>query len=426
MKRIRLVSLAAVFALNQISTASAVAADASPPPFSAEQLEQIVAPVALYPDSLLAQIFMASTYPLEVVEAARWTKANANVEGDALADAMEKQDWDPSVKSLAAFPQVLTMMDEKLDWTQQLGDAFLAQQKDVMDAVQRLRTRAHAEGNLESSSEQKVIVETQPQTQTTVIKVEPANPQVVYVPAYNPTVVYGTWPYPAYPPYAYYPPGYVASSALWFGAGMVAGAALWGNCNWGYGDIDVNVNHYNNFNRTDISNTKWEHKAEHRKGVQYRDQATQGRYGREGQPGVNSREQFRGRAEQGRRDLARGGADEYRRDGGRQGPSGSDMGRDRPAAGSRDSRPADRAAQAPRRDASGADRWSSRGSSSDAFQGMGNAGQTRRESSRGYSSRQSAASRGYGGYGGGGYGGRRGGSFGGGGRGGGGRGGGRR
>ncbi len=177
--------------------------------FKPEEIEQLVAPIALYPDSLVSQILMASTYPLEVVQADRWAKANKTLKGDALTKALEAQSWDPSVKSLVNFPQVLAMMSEKLDVTQKLGDAFLAQQKDVMDAIQRLRAKAQAQGNLKTTKEQTVIVE-QParkprsssnRAQTTVIKIEPTNPQVVYVPTYNPTVVYGAWPYPAYPPY---------------------------------------------------------------------------------------------------------------------------------------------------------------------------------------------------------------------------------
>jgi hypothetical protein len=170
--------------------------------FKTEEIEQLVAPIALYPDELVSQILMASTYPLEVVQADRWAKANKTLKGDALTKALEAQSWDPSVKSLVNFPQVLAMMSEKLDVTQKLGDAFLAQQKDVMDAIQRLRAKAQAQGNLKTTKEQTVIVE-QPAAQTTVIKIEPANPQVVYVPTYNPTVVYGAWPYPAYPPYTY-------------------------------------------------------------------------------------------------------------------------------------------------------------------------------------------------------------------------------
>src|SRR5262245_21415359 len=190
----------AVFALAPALQAQE---EPAPPPLKPEELEALVAPIALYPDSLLAQMFMASTYPMEVVEAARWAKANPKVTGDALEKAMQQQSWDASVKSLTAFPQVLTMMDEKLDWTQKLGDAFLAQQKDVMDAVQRLRAKAQAKGNLETNKEQKVVVQQDPTSQTTVIQIEPADPQVVYVPSYNPTTVYGGWP-PSYPPpYSY-------------------------------------------------------------------------------------------------------------------------------------------------------------------------------------------------------------------------------
>ena len=164
------------------------------PTFKQEELDQMLAPIALYPDSLLTQILMASTYPLEVVQAERWAKQNKDMKGDALAKALEAQPWDPSVKSLVNFPQVLTMMSEKLDWTQKVGDAFLAQQKDVMATVQKLRAKAEAAGNLKTTKEQVVKVEKE------IIIIEPASPQVIYVPTYNPTVVYGAWPYPAYPP----------------------------------------------------------------------------------------------------------------------------------------------------------------------------------------------------------------------------------
>src|SRR5688500_8180573 len=210
------------------------------PTFAPEELEQIVAPIALYPDSLLAQVFMASTYPLEVVEAARFAKENPALKDKALDEALQGKAWDASVKSLVSFPQVLTMMDEKLDWTQKLGDAFLAQQKAVMDTIQSLRAKAQAAGNLKTTKEQTVIVEQK------IIKIEPASPQVIYVPAYNPTVVYGAWPYPAYPPYYYYPPGYVATAtAFSFMAGAAVGAAwgyAWGNCDYHGGNVKY---HYN-------------------------------------------------------------------------------------------------------------------------------------------------------------------------------------
>ena len=199
---------------------------------------------------------MASTYPLAIVEAARWSKAHPDVKGDAVAKAVEKEDWDPSVKSLVAFPDVLTMMDQKIDWTQKLGDAFLAQQEEVMDAVQRLRARAKDQGNLKSSKEQ--IVKTEPAPagapNPTTIIIEQADPEVVYVPTYNPTVVYGAWPYPAYPPYYYYPPYYAGGAFFSFSMGVIVGGAIWGNCSWGGSDIDIDVNRYNDFNRNEINN----------------------------------------------------------------------------------------------------------------------------------------------------------------------------
>jgi hypothetical protein len=298
-------------------------------PFKPEELDQLVAPIALYPDPLVAQILMASTYPLEIVQAARFAAANANLKGDQLDEALKKQTWDDSVKSLVSFPQVLTMMNEKLDWTQNLGDAFLGSEKGVMDAIQRLRAKALAAGNLKSTPEQTVKTEPAPpppagqqvvvqQAPAQIITIQPANPQVVYVPSYNPTVVYGPWPYPAYPPYAYYPPGYVAGTAiLSFGLGMAAGAAVWGNCNWGHGDVDVDVNNYNNYtnkvNTGDIANKRaeqyqgnrgqggrgqgqgqWQHNPEHRKGAQYRDASTQQRFNKAGPGNVQSREAYRG------------------------------------------------------------------------------------------------------------------------------------
>ena len=202
------------------------------------------------------------------------------------------------------------MMNEKLDWTQKLGDAFLAQQKEVLATAQALRQKAQAQGSLKDSEEQKVV--TTQENNTTVIKIEPTNPEVVYVPTYNPTVVYGAWPYPAYPPYYYYPPGYVAGGALLgFTAGVIVGGALWGNCNWGRGDVNINVNRYNNFNRTNITNGNWNHNANHRGAVPYRDKGVAQQYGRGQNANAASREQFRGRAEAGqgvdpaRRSVAR-------------------------------------------------------------------------------------------------------------------------
>jgi Protein of unknown function (DUF3300) len=296
------------------------AAESAGQGFKPEEIDALIAPIALYPDSLLSQIFMASTYPLEVVEASRWAKQNKNLKGDALAQALEKQDWDPSVRSLVNFPDVLSNMSEKLDWTQKLGDAFLSQQKEVMDAVQRLRAKADAAGNLKTTEQQKVIVEEK------VIKIEPASPQVVYVPTYNPTVVYGAWPYPAYPPYPWYPPGYAfGRSMLAFGTGVALGAAwgyAWGGANWGRGEVDVDINRNTNFN-TNINREQakqnlqargqreggsFQHDPSHRKGVGYRDDATAQKFNRGSDAqAAKAREDFRGRAEGGRQELAREG-----------------------------------------------------------------------------------------------------------------------
>ncbi|MGA2403952.1 MAG: DUF3300 domain-containing protein, partial [Syntrophobacteraceae bacterium] len=157
------------------------------PTFSPQELDQALAPIALYPDSLLAQVLVAATYPDQVMEADRWIKENASLKGDALNNALDTMDWDLSVKALAPFPQVLSMMAEESAWTQRLGEAFLAQQADVMDSVQKLRQKAQAAGNLKTTAEQKVVVKGE------VVEIEPANPQVVYIPSYDPVVVYGTW-----------------------------------------------------------------------------------------------------------------------------------------------------------------------------------------------------------------------------------------
>jgi uncharacterized membrane protein YgcG len=313
----RLSVMLAAWLIAGLITMPLVRAQADKPataPFKKEEIEQLVAPIALYPDALVAQILMASTYPLEVVEAARWSKANPDVKGTALEDAMQKQTWEASVKSLTAFPQVLAMLNEKLDMTQKLGDAFLAQQKEVLAAIQGLRARADKAGNLKSGKEQ-TVSKAQEGGQT-VIKIEPANPQTVYVPTYDPAQVYGPWPYPAYPPYAYYPPAYYPGAGLFaFTAGVIVGSALWGNCNWGGGNVNINHNTYNNFNKTNIKSGDWQHKAENRKGVGYRDQASQDKFGKGGdRAGAASRDQFRGRAEQGRQEINKGAADGFKGD----------------------------------------------------------------------------------------------------------------
>jgi hypothetical protein len=392
------------------------------PVFKQEELDQILAPIALYPDSLVAQILMASTYPLEVVQADRFAKQNANLKGDALTKALESQTWDPSVKSLVNFPQVLTMMSEKLDMTQKLGDAFLAQQKMVMDTIQSLRAKAQASGNLKTTKEQTVIVEQK------IIKIEPANPQVIYVPTYNPTVVYGAWPYPAYPPYYYYPPGYVASSAFMFAAGVGLGAAwgyAWGNTNWGGGDVNINnsqnMNINRNIDRSKYANQlpaggqgKWEHRPEHRQGVSYRDQGTAQKFNRAStSDSIKSREDFRGRADAGRQDLARGGAGD-RGGFGDRGGAGQLGGGNRPATADRGGGLLGGSRGSASQLGGGGSQFGGGGSGSrgGAFQGIGGGGsQARSASQRGSVSRSSGGgggrSGGGGGRSGGGGGGRR-------------------
>ena len=276
--------------------------------FKQEELDQLLAPIALYPDSILTQILIASTYPLEVVQAERWMKQNKKLKGDAMKGALEKQPWDKSVKAIVSFPEVLTMMSEKLDWTQQLGDAFLAQQKDVMDTVQGLRGKALKAGNLKSTKEQEVKKEGD------IIIIQPTNPQVVYVPTYSTTVVYGPWPYPAYPPYPVYvyPPG---AAAFTFTMGVAVGAAWHGGYyhnDWHGGTINVNppppppppppkpgtqpppAKPGTTPAGGGAKAEQWKHNPEHRQGVAYRDTATRNKYSATNRAAVDNRKNYRG------------------------------------------------------------------------------------------------------------------------------------
>ncbi|MGO9018411.1 MAG: DUF3300 domain-containing protein [Syntrophobacteraceae bacterium] len=216
--------------------------------FSEAELAQMLAPIALYPDALMAQILLAATYPDQVAEADTWLKANPDLKGDALNDALDKMNWDLSVKALAPFPQVLAMMVEQTAWTQKLGEAFMAQESDVIAAVQNLRSKAYAAGNLKSSDEQKVVVKGD------TYAIEQANPEVVNVPRYDPSVVYGSWGWPEYPPYAYYPvwPGVAIGLGVFgFWGGIGVGPFWgwgWGSWNWGGGYMNVNVNRNININ----------------------------------------------------------------------------------------------------------------------------------------------------------------------------------
>ncbi len=260
----------------------------------ADQLDSLVAPIALYPDPLLAQTLVASTYPLEIVQLQQWLEKNKNLKDKALTEAVKKEPWDPSIQAMAALPDVVKRLAADIQWTTDLGNAFLAQQSEVMDAVQRMRKKAQDTGNLKSSEQQKV--ETKVVESKQVIVVQQASPEIVYVPTYNPTVVYGAPIYP-YPPIYYPPVGYYAAGmAISFGVGVAMGAAWgggWGwNSGWG-GNNDITVNRNNNFNRnTNINggnrttnqsarggNSSWQHNPQHRGGAPYSDRTTAGKYG---------------------------------------------------------------------------------------------------------------------------------------------------
>ena len=281
-----------------------------------DQLDSLVAPIALYPDPLLAQVLAASTYPLEIIKLQRWLAQNSTLKDKQLADAVAKQPWDPSVQALAALPDVVKRLGDDIGWTVDLGNAFLAQQADVMEAVQRMRKKAHEKGTLKTTEQHKV--ETTVVESKSVIVIEQANPQVVYVPSYDPVVVWGPALYP-YPP-IYYPPAgyYAAGMAISFGVGVMMGAFWGGGWGWGCGWGGNNININNNFNRnTNINNigggnrnnigsgnrpsnqpargganggnrvstqpaggrSDWQHNPQHRGGTPYRDRATADRFG---------------------------------------------------------------------------------------------------------------------------------------------------
>jgi hypothetical protein len=270
--------LVVLVSLCSLSAAQSVGAPDTPP-LTAAQLDQLVAPIALYPDSLIAQILMAATYPLEVVEADRWLRlpANAALKGDALTAALQQQPWDPSIKSLVAFPQLVHTMDSNLNWTEQLDDAFLAQQPDVMDAVQHLRLRAQAAGSLASTPQQAVS------TENREIMIEPASPDIVYVPTYNPWCVYGAWPAPDYPPFLFAPAAANCASGgqlIAFGAGLAPfGFWAWGNFDWHHHAIRINHDRFQQFRSGgEPGGEIWQHDRTHRHGVPYRDPATTARF----------------------------------------------------------------------------------------------------------------------------------------------------
>jgi uncharacterized membrane protein YgcG len=366
--------------LAQEALAQAPEQEASAQVFKQEELDQLLAPIALYPDNVITLVLIASTYPLEVVQAERWMKENKNLKGDARKAALDKQSWDDSVKALVPFPDVLNMMSEKLDWTQKLGDAFLSQQKEVMDTVQQLRRKAVEAGNLKDSKEQEVKKEGD------IIIIQPADPQVVYVPVYNPVVVYGPWPYPAYPPYPIYvypPPVAVPFS---FTIGVAVGAAWHGayyHNHWHGGTVVVTrpprpmppggrPGGPSSPGRPSTPPSpgggrpeQWQHNPEHRQGVAYRDAATRDKYSPTNRAAVDNRMNYRGY------DRTGTGAGVANRAENRQ--------------------PAQGQYSIPDRSGSGVS------SRDNAFGGMDRGGQVNRESARGHQSLSSAQSRG-GGY----------------------------
>jgi hypothetical protein len=258
--------------------ASAIPQDST---FSQDRLEQLAAPIALYPDALLAQILIASTYPLEIVEAHRWIQTKPGLTGTALEEALKTEDWDPSVKSLCGFPTVLERMDADLDWTRDLGDAFLGQKAQLMDAIQLMRKKALDAGNLKSTEQQKV------EKEDDHVVIQSASPDVIYVPTYSPVVVYGPgWysPY-GYYPYWYYPPPY-GGGFVTFGIGFFWGSGCWSHCDWHHHTVFVDVVAYRSFHARTCStpipsrflsptaatagSVAWTHDPRHRAGVAYR------------------------------------------------------------------------------------------------------------------------------------------------------------
>jgi len=360
-----------------------------------DQLDSLVAPIALYPDPLLGQVLVASTYPLEIVQLQQWLNQHKDLKGQALTDAVMKENWDPSIQAMAVLPDVVKQLADNIKWTSDLGNAFLAQQSDVMDAVQRMRMKAKNAGKLTTTEQQKV--ETQVVENKTVVVIEPANPQVLYVPSYNPVVVYGPPVYP-YPPIYYPPPGYYAAGmAISFGVGMAIGAAWgggWGwGCGWG-GHNNIYINNNNNFVRNSNINrgqpgtlpsggrSNWQHNPQHRGAAPYGDRATANKYG-----GTARGESMANRQAAARQQVGQAGA--------RQQPAqrpGQGQVRQQPSGGGREfsAGARDKSASRP---SGGGDRVGnqqvSRGSGSGAFGGAGNrtsGSAARMSSSRGASS----------------------------------------
>lgn len=250
--------------------------------FSEAKLDSLLAPIALYPDTVLSHVLIASTYPLEVVEADRWARNNSRYKGDDAVNAVDNRNWDPSVKALVAFPDILRRMSEDLDWTQQLGDAFLADEERVMDSIQTLRNRAYASGNLDKVEHVRVIREEK------TIVIEPSVERVVYVPAYDTRVVYGNWWWQDYPPvYWTYPGSYVFVNGFYWGHRVHIGPRFYfSGCHWNQRRVYVIDHHHRPNHRfydsrsvvRHVNATRWSHNPVHRRGVAYYDNNTRQRF----------------------------------------------------------------------------------------------------------------------------------------------------
>lgn len=293
-----LLCLALVITTNPVASQTAAQAQGTDEgtKLSNDQLDSLVAPIALYPDPLLSQILVASTYPLEIVQLSQWMEKNNKLSPEKMSEEVKKQDWDPSIQALVVLPDLVKKLTETIKWTSDLGNAFLAQQDDVMSAVQRMRAKAKDKGNLKTTEQQKV--ETKVVESKQVIVIEPAKTEVVYVPSYDPVVVYGPPVYP-YPPYPYPPPGYaIAGAAVAFGVGMMVGAAWHGgygwNCGWSGGNNNITINRNNNYvnnsnrqnfqggnrvNANGAAGNTWQHNPQHRGGAPYSNKATATKYG---------------------------------------------------------------------------------------------------------------------------------------------------
>lgn len=302
------IGLLILFSLAQPFRLSARAAEKG---YSQEQLSQMLAPIALYPDDLLSQVLMASTYPLEVVEADRWVRKNPLLTGTNLDEALKKKDWDASIKALCHVPTVLALMSDRLEETSDLGNAFLTQESEVMRVIQDLRRSAYEEGNLSSNDKQTVIYKS-----NGAIVIEPADPKIVYVPYYNTRYVYGLWLYPAYPPWYWGPPGVIVGTGVYFWpdiyVGFSFGFGYWCHFDWPRHTIIINVHRRPGFFKHDYDwashRGPWRHEPHHRRGVVYRDRITAkkfGQYPKSGQVFYHGRWRFPEQRRENRLNLKR-------------------------------------------------------------------------------------------------------------------------